>query len=62
MKRLPFPSRDSAVTRPPWALAMPCTIAKPRPISVGLPVGVEGSSEGHPQECPRPYSQPGARV
>src|SRR3989449_4698706 len=32
VKRLPFPSCDSAVTRPPWASAMPRTIARPRPV------------------------------
>src|SRR5216117_1733305 len=32
VKRLPFPSRDSAVTRPPWASTMPRTIARPRPV------------------------------
>src|SRR2546425_11860595 len=32
VKRLPFPSCDSAVTRPPWVSAMPRTIARPRPV------------------------------
>src|SRR2546426_816900 len=32
VKRLPFPSRDSAVTRPPWASTMPRTIARPTPV------------------------------
>jgi hypothetical protein len=32
VKRLPFPSRDSAVTCPPWAAATPLTIARPRPV------------------------------
>src|SRR3989441_654702 len=32
VKRLPFPSRASAVTRPPWASTMPRTIARPRPV------------------------------
>src|SRR2546426_267294 len=32
VKRLPFPSRDSAVTRPPWAYPMPPTTDRPRPV------------------------------
>src|SRR3989475_3198568 len=32
VKRLPFPSRDSAVTRPPWASTPLRTISRPRPV------------------------------
>src|SRR5262249_9737397 len=32
VNRLPFPSCDSTVTRPPWACATPRTIARPRPV------------------------------
>src|SRR5207244_3125174 len=32
VKRLPFPSCDSTVTRPPWTSTMPRTIARPRPV------------------------------
>jgi len=42
VKRLPFPSHDSTVTRPPCAFATPCTIARPRPRSQ---LGVEVPSK-----------------
>src|SRR6266850_3896327 len=32
VNRLPLPSCDSAVTRPPWASATPRTIASPSPV------------------------------
>ena len=29
---VPWPGRDSSVARPPWALAMACTMDRPRPL------------------------------